>query len=159
MLAVVLRKANRFRRQPLFIQLWFMPAWLLLGISKALIFTVQFQKLAKLLGCSTEPVAWVPLLSVEQESRALMIGRAVRLAVAYTPWDSNCFPQAVAARCLLGLYGVPYAMFFGLRRDPATQDMKAHAWVAAGKIRVTGGMGFGHYTVVGCFVPNALNPR
>lgn len=86
-----------------------------------------------------------------QEVRARQIGQTVRLAARYTPWDSNCFPQAVAARLLLGLYGVPYAIYFGLMRDPDSPDMKAHAWVAAGRVRVTGGRSFGQFTVVGIF--------
>ena len=86
----------------------------------------------------------------------MQIGRAVRLAARYTPWDSNCFPQAVVARLLLGLYGIPYALFFGLRRDPDSGAMLAHAWVAAGRVRVTGGESFGQFTVVGVFVSRNL---
>jgi len=34
--------------------------------------------------------------------------------------------------------------------------MKAHAWVVAGRIPVTGGQSFGQFTVVGCFVAPRL---
>lgn len=89
------------------------------------------------------------LLDPAQEARALQIGRLVRMTAVYTPWDSNCFPQAVVARLLLGLYGIPYVLNFGLMRDPAGGEMKAHAWVTAGA-------SFGQFTTVGCFVSPLL---
>jgi hypothetical protein len=151
------RKVATFARQPRFIQAWFVPTWILLGLGKALIFGVSFRRLAPRLGRRAGIAPWVPLLTPAQEGRALLIGRTVRLAARYTPWDSNCFPQAVAARVLLGLYRVPYVLYFGLMRDPAEPaNLKAHAWVAAGRVRVTGGTSFGQFTVVGAFVAPGL---
>jgi hypothetical protein len=37
-------------------------------------------------------------------------------------------------------------------RDPDSSGMKAHAWVAAGPIRVTGGISFDQYAIVGMYV-------
>ena len=150
------RKAINFLRRPLWTQLWFIPCWVLLGVGKALIFTVSFKRLAPWLGIAVGAAPRVPLLDEEAERRALQIGRVVRLAAGYTPWDANCFPQAVTARLLLGLYRIPYALFFGLMRDAHTGELKAHAWVAAGKIRVTGGAGFNQFTAVGCFASPLL---
>ncbi len=133
-----------------------MPTWVLLGLAKALIFTVPFKRLAPHLGVSTELRLLVPLLDADSEKRTLQIARVIKLAAAYTPWDSNCFPQAVVARLLLGLYRIPYALFFGLMRDRQTNEIKAHAWVAAGKIAVTGGNSFERFTAVGCFVSPLL---
>lgn len=155
-IAIVLRKARNLRRQPVFIKLWLLPAWLLLGVSRGLILLVSFRRLAPWLGVHDGIAAWVPLLDAVQEARALEIGRLVRLAARYTPWKSNCFPQAVTARLLLGLYRIPYTLYFGLAREPAQGEMKAHAWVAAGRVRVTGGAGFRQFTVVGCFVSPLL---
>lgn len=149
-------KALSFYRKPLWSQLWFTPVWLILGVAKALIFTISFQRLAPRLGLSVGVFPWIPVLDAAQEARALQIGRVIRLAAVYTPWNSNCFPQAVAARLLLGLYRIPYTLCFGLMRDAATGEMKAHAWVAAGRIHVTGGASFGQYATVGCFVSPLL---
>ena len=146
------RKLRSFLRQPLFLQAWFLPVWILLGFCKTAILLYSFRRLAPLLGEAVGTSAWVPLLTRGEEARALQIGRVVRLAARYTPWDSNCFPQAVAARVLLGLYRIPHALYFGLMRDLDSTSMQAHAWVAAGRTRVTGGFGFDRYTVVGCFV-------
>lgn len=152
MLCNLWRKARGFFRNPGFVQVWFVPLWLMLGITKALIFTLSFKRLAPHLGQAMGVAPWVPLLDPVQNARALQIGRAVQLAARYTPWDSNCFPQAVAARLLLGWYGIPYALYFGLMRDAQTLEMKAHAWVSAGRVAVTGGSSFGQFTVVGVFV-------
>lgn len=156
MLRILQRKARSFHGQSRFIQAWFFPIWLLLGLSKALIFTVSFRRLAPRLGRQAGIAPWVPVLSPAQEVRALQIGRAMRLAARYTPWDSNCFPQAVTARVLLGLYGIPYALYFGLMRDRDVSGLKAHAWVVAGRVPVTGGASFGQFTVVGVFVAPSL---
>ena len=158
MLDTLLRKTRSFMHLPRFTQLWLIPLWLMLGISKALIFTVSFRRLAPHQGQTMGVASWVPLLDAAQQARALQIGRAVRLTARYTPWNSNCFPQAVAARMLLGFYGIPYALHFGLMRDEQTLEMKAHAWVAAGRVPVTGGVSFGQFTVVGVFVaPRLVN--
>lgn len=157
---LLLRKGASFFHLSLWMQLWFLPTWILLGIAKMVIFTMTFRRLAERLGIATGVDPWVPLLSPLQESRALRIGRVVRLAARYTPWDSNCFPQAVVARLLLGLYGVPYALFFGLSRaQDGSGFVAAHAWVVAGRVRVTGGYSFGEYTVVGTYVAPCLLVR
>jgi len=153
---LLLHKARSFLRQPLLSQIGFVPVYGLLGIAKLAIFTISFHRLAPWLGVNAGISPWVPLLDRTQEARALQVGRLVRLAARYTPWDSNCFPQAVVARLLLGLYDIPYVLNFGLMRDPATGEMKAHAWVTAGRIRVTGGASFGLYTTVGCFASPQL---
>jgi len=153
---VLRRKILGFLRQPRFTQLWLVPLWLLLGLSKAAIFTISFRRLAPWLGAAVGVTPWVPVLIPAQEARAWQISRAVHLAARYTPWNSNCFPQAVAARLLLGLYRIPYALYFGLMRDPETREFKAHAWIAAGRVRVTGDESFSQFTVVGCFVAPQL---
>ncbi len=156
MIRGLVRKLKTFGGQSNFTKLWFIPTWFLLGFAKVVIFCVTFRRLAPFLGRSVGVQAWVPLANPAMQERALMIGRTVKLAAGYTPWVSNCFPQAVAARVLLGLYGVPYAIYFGLLRDKSSLDMKAHAWVSCGRVFVTGGSGHARYTVVGMFVSGDL---
>jgi hypothetical protein len=153
---VLIRKVGNFLDQPVFIKLWFLPVWLLLGLSKLIILFVSFRRLAPKLGIHVGTNASVPLLDERQERRALMVGRVVRLSARYTPWDSNCFPQAVAAKLLLSLYRIPYALYFGLGKESSHSGTQAHAWIAAGRIRVTGGASFDQFTVVGCFVSYQL---
>lgn len=152
------RKTVNLLSQPLFIQVWLIPVWCMLGIARLLILTLSFRRLAPRLGRRSEILPWSPLLDPAQEQRAHLIGRVVGLVAKYTPWESNCFPQAIVARVLLGLYALPYILYLGLMRDPDDPGrMKAHAWVVAGRVRVTGGASFGQYTVVGCFVSPRLD--
>lgn len=154
MTQLLLRKLRRFAAQPRFVQWWLVPAWCLLGVCRLLILVVPFSRLAPRLGTHSGVASWVPLINVSQQSRARLIGRTIRLASRHTPWVSNCFPQAVAARVLLALHGIPHALFFGLapERTEHSVGVHAHAWVAAGRVQVTGGPGFETYTVVGMFV-------
>lgn len=150
------RKLQNFFALPRFARLWVLPVWLLLGVSKALIRLVSFRRLAPWLGVASGVVPWIPLATPAQEARAERIGHVIRVAARHTPWDSNCFPQAVVARLLLGLYRVPYMLCFGLQRDRDTGGLRAHAWVAAGRVDVTGGTSFDQFTVVGMFVHRRL---
>ncbi|MBY0579586.1 MAG: lasso peptide biosynthesis B2 protein [Burkholderiales bacterium] len=153
MLAAPVRKAKNFLRRPWFEKAWSTPAWFLLGASRLVILFVPFRRLAPFLGAQSYP--WVPCATAEGEARALSIARVIVMAARHTPWESNCFAQAVTARILLGLYDVPYSLFFGIAND-SMMEMKAHAWVVAGRVRVTGGESFGQFTVVGCFVASVL---
>jgi hypothetical protein len=156
MLQILQRKIHTFLRQPYFTQLWFMPVWILLGISKAAIFIMPFRHLVMYLGETVGIQSQVPLLTPDQQIRAVQISRVVKLAACYTPWDSNCFPQAIVSCLLLKVYDIPYALYFGLARVSESSEFKAHAWVTAGRVGVTGGTSFGYYTVVGCFVSPPL---
>ncbi len=163
-MAALARKWTSFRRLSTFEQVWLVPTWVLLGASRAAIRTVEFRRLASLLGAGASAAPSVPLTTPAQQHRAALVGRTVRVAARYCPWDANCYAQAVTARILLGAYRVPYSLFFGVARgDPATADsgLRAHAWVASGPVRVTGGDGFRAYTAVGTFVsrlPNRPSP-
>lgn len=145
-------KVIGFFHKPSFTKRWFVPVWLALGISRLLIITMTFRRLAPHLGKPVGLCAYSHLLTANQEAQALRIARVIRLTSRYCPWVANCFPQAITARLLLGLYRVPYALYFGLCRDPETNEFKAHAWVTAGRIPVSGGQSFHLYTIVGCYI-------
>lgn len=156
-LAVLRRKAGAWRRRPLAEKLWCAPAFLLLGVAQAVLLTVPFRRIAPLLGHDMQTAAIVPLAGEREVSRALHIGRAIRTAARYTPWESRCLAQAVAARVLLGVSGLPYALYLGVdtRGDAG---MAAHAWVCTGPAAVTGGHSFEEFAVVGTFVSPRLAP-
>ena len=144
-------KLLTFFRYPNFVKIWVVPVWLGLGIAKATIVTVSFRRLAPRLGNAVGVAPWVPIIDEAQQKRARLIGQVIRLASRYTPWDSNCFPQAIIAKAMLAAYRVPYCLFFGLYRNAATGAFDAHAWVVAGRVKVIGGWAFDKYTVVGVF--------
>ncbi|MBF0611978.1 MAG: lasso peptide biosynthesis B2 protein [Magnetococcales bacterium] len=144
MIDVLLRKIKNFSKLDRFSQLWFIPVWGLLGIYRGIILTLSFQGIAPRLGNYQGMDPWVPLLTAPLEERARAIQRVISLAARYTPWLSDCFPQALAAITLLKLYGVAYTLFFGVTRNQqaAFPPVAAHAWVVAGKVPVTGGESF-----------------
>ncbi|MDD5112542.1 MAG: lasso peptide biosynthesis B2 protein [Methylobacter sp.] len=150
--STLIRKGRSFIYRPWFEKLWFLPVWLLLGASRFVILTIPFRRLVLRLGVHEGIAPWVPLADSRAEAKALSISRVVRMAANYTPWKSNCFPQALTAKILLGLYGVPHNLFFGLNRNADDAMLAAHAWVAVGRVPVTGGISFDQFTVVSCFV-------
>jgi len=150
--AALIHKCRSFLKRPRFERVWFAPVWLLLGISRALVLFIPFRHLAGHLGQCCGATAYLPLINLQQQRRARQIAAVVSLAARYTPWISNCFNQAITARWLLGLYGIPSSLFLGVKRDPSSGELQAHAWIASGKVRVTGGEGFDQFSVVANFI-------
>lgn len=144
------RKCATLRRQSRLTRVLLCPAWLLTGLARALVLLLPFKAYAPLLGEYAGVSAVIPLPEPGKLRHADSIGRAVRMASRYTPWQANCQAQAIAARFLLGLLGVPYALFYGVASAPERQ-MKAHAWVASGPVAVVGGDAFDEFTVVAVF--------
>lgn len=153
---LALLKVARFSRRPIFVKLWILPVWLMLGIAKLLVFNVSFRHLLPFLGKPVGVAPWIPLSSEEEESRARMISSVVSTAARFTPWDSNCFPQAIVARVLLGLYGVRYCLYFGIRKVAGEEPFDAHTWIATGRVAVVGRRSFRRYIVVGVFASPVL---
>jgi hypothetical protein len=135
-------------------------AWSLLGLSRLAILLLPFRLVRRALGEHRDPRAGATGAPLDHDAlvRAARIGATVQLAARHTPWRSECYPQALTARALLGLAGVPHVVSFGVRRDGDHQV--AHAWVHAGDVPVTGGTGQ-PYTEVGSFAwaPRARRAR
>lgn len=130
-----------------------------LGLARLAVIVVPFPRLSRRFGQSMGAVALVPLATPSQARKASFIGRTIRRVAPRTPWESNCLPQAILARTVLGTLGIPYALHLGLRPRPIKAgDPVAHAWVACGRVFVTGGNGFANYPVVAVFVAPACVP-
>lgn len=149
---LVLRKLRTALTLPLGFTALAVLAWFLLWPARLAVLTVPLRRLVRVFGKDHGVNPAVPLVSDVQVEKARTIGRAIALAVRYSPKSANCYPQALVARFLLRIRRVPHALFFGLRRDPETDAMDAHAWVMAGPLPVTGGHGFTRYTVVRSFL-------
>jgi len=130
-------------------------AWSLLGLTRLMILLLPFSVVRRLLGERRDPAAQLPppQLTDDVLARAARIGTTVGLAARHTPWRSECYPQALTARVLLGVAQIPHVVSFGVRRDG--DALVAHAWVHAGTVTVTGGTG-NDWTEVGSF---AWSPR
>jgi hypothetical protein len=141
-------------------QLRLVAVWSLLGFTRLAILVLPFRTVRHLLGedravgPGNEPTqaptqaAAVPPLTAHDRARAERIGQMIVALAARTPWRSECYPQALTARILLGARRIPHRMTFGLRRSEGA--LVAHVWVHAEDIAVTGGDGR-DYTEVGSF--------
>jgi hypothetical protein len=151
------RKFNSAFRLSPFVLMWFPIAWVLLGLFRGAILTFKFKNLSPLFGHADGISTAVPLVSQQQYTRAMQIYKLIGIAAKNTPWVSNCFPQAIVARLFLGLYRVPYALYFGLHREAPNEGLQAHAWVASGPCNVTGKNSFDGYTVVASYGSQSWN--
>lgn len=126
----------------------FVVCWALLGVSRLLILLLPFSLLRRMLGANNARDEALPFPACGLAS-ARRIGEMTRLAARHTPWRSECYPQALAARIQLVIAGIPNTLSFGLRRS-ADGALLAHAWVTVGELSVVGGDPQ-PYTVVGSF--------
>ncbi|WP_418357284.1 MULTISPECIES: lasso peptide biosynthesis B2 protein [Shewanella] len=149
---LLVKKFRSFFRQDWFFQILFIPTFFLLGLARMAVLMFKFTRIATLLGQSisveTQPVLSVSTSELELK-RLKQISRLIITTSRYCPWKANCFAQAIVGRFWLGIFGFPYRIYFGLRRD--VDGLKAHAWVTSGAFYVTGGNGFQDHTVVGCY--------
>jgi hypothetical protein len=125
-------------------------AFVLLGAARLGVLILPFRWLAKSLGQHmTETDAAVGTVNLQI---ARMIGWAVRSGANYTPWESVCLPQAVAAKWMLKHRGIPGTLYLGVMKDETkAEKLTAHAWVRCGQIILTGAKGHRRYTVVSTF--------
>lgn len=84
---------------------------------------------------------------------ALDIGWAVRTAARFTPWESACLVQVLAAQHMLQKRGIGGAFHLGatLPSESLDSDMAAHAWLKCGDRFITGESGHKRFTVVSTF--------
>ena len=72
-----------------------------------------------------------------QLALAKQVGQAVRRMAKYTPWQSKCLAQAMAAKRMLKHRGIPTTLYLGLGKDEE-QQITAHAWLKYGDLVITG---------------------
>jgi hypothetical protein len=88
--------------------------------------------------------------------RVRQIGWAIRLIAGRVPFRSNCLPQAIAARALLGRRGLPITIYFGAAfTSPAGEALKAHAWSRSGAVTLTGSKPRRQFHIVARFTHTA----
>jgi hypothetical protein len=127
----------------------------LLGIARLALRVVPFRRLARHLGpLQAETAADAP---VDHLAQARRVALAIARVSPHTPWESNCFPQALTAKFWLRRRGIPTTLYLGVALNrpsmdhPALPDMEAHAWLRCGPLFVTGGRGHERFTVAACF--------
>ena len=123
--------------------------FVLLGVTRLAINVLSFRRLARAFGPhQVETPADAP---AEQLVAARRIAWAIHRVSPYTPWKSNCFPQALTAKLLLRRRGIPSTLYLGAAFKEDRSGLEAHAWLRCGPLYVTGGRGHERFGTVGVF--------
>lgn len=131
------RRLRYLLRRPLSDQVLIVQTLVLLGVTRLLINTLTFKRLEPFLG---ERLVESPQeQSLEELSQARRIAWAIRLVSPHTPWESNCFPQAVTAKLLLRRRRIGSTLYLGARFAENKNELMAHAWLRCGPLYLTGG--------------------
>ena len=150
--SLFIRAGKRFRnllRRPWADKWLLAQAYLLLGLTRLAILTLSFRRLARYIGpLQVETPNDIP---ATQLAAARRIAWAISRVSPYTPWKSNCFPQALTAKILLRRQGIPSTLYLGAAFAEDKSGLEAHAWLRCGPLYVTGGKGDEKYGVVGVF--------
>ncbi len=129
----------------------FIEAYYTLGMMRAAILRVSFKRLTRSLEHQAKK-SELAQLDEEQMQVALSIGKAIRQAAAYTPWESACLAQSLTAQRMLKKRGIPGVFYLGAAKDEEGKEkMKAHAWSQCDNRIITGGGGHEKFTVLSVF--------
>lgn len=116
-----------------------------LALARVALF-VPFRWLAPRLGEATES----PIEDHAEGALGARVAWAVAAASRHTPWTTRCLAEAVAAKAMLRLRGVPTTLYLGTGKDERG-EFSAHAWLRCGTSYVTGASSKDSYTVIAKF--------
>ena len=126
-------------------KLLFIQAFIILGISRALVLSVHFKSLSKRFGTHGKETSYEVCEDVKSTK---LIQWSVNTASKFTPWNSNCLAKAITAQKMLRKRKISSTIYFGVAKEK--DELTAHAWLRSGDIYVTGGDGSG-YAITGVF--------
>lgn len=116
-------------------------ALVLLGLSRATVLFIPFKRVAPHLGARQQET---PL--GESDPNAQGVAQAIFLVSRHTPWNSNCFAQALAGHVMLRRRRIACTLYLGVLKEG--ESFTAHAWLRNGNLIVTGRNGYERYTPV-----------
>ena len=130
-----------------------MQSFRLLGQIRFALLTTSFKRLVARLTVHREASGQVSL-NADSLATAQRIGWAVRTAARFTPWNSTCLVQVLAAQRMLQRRGIAGAFYLGASRGEEggeRQALMAHAWLKCDDEFITGESGHERFTVVSSF--------
>ncbi len=137
MFLVLRRKISTLRQKNRRELSLFFEAYWQLGLARAAVLTLPFNQLSKDWG-----VPYFEEFRYPPKDPVFM--RQLRWAIAsaskYTPWDSNCLAQAIAAKKMLRKCGYTSTLYLGMTTPSAHEDgeVEAHAWLRCGDTWICG---------------------
>ncbi len=147
----MIKKFKKFSKLPAKEKNLLLEAYITLGIMRAGILTVSFKRLTRSLEHLPQKEEIAELNEKEMQI-ALMVGKAISRAAAYTPWESACLAQSLTAQRMLKKRGIPGVFYLGVVKDEESKEkMRAHAWSQCGDTIITGAAGHEKFTVLSVF--------
>jgi hypothetical protein len=157
------RRVAAVARMPLERQAMLVEAAIDLLVSRVLLKTVPFPRLARNWGAfvpPSDPRAGTGLVRTDDDRAAMAgkVGDAVRRAARNFPFGAVCLPQAMAARRMLKRRAIPSVMHFGAAKGEE-KPIDAHAWLDSAGVKVTGYPVANGFAEMGCFVGDLAAPE
>ena len=148
-----MNKISKFIKLSLFQKKLYVETIFLLGLARLVLLVIPFKWIAPRLGQHMKTIH-------EQDfnknyTLICNISHAVGSVSRYTPWESKCFVQAIAARWMLRKQGIGGTLYLGVAKEKDNY-LKAHAWFKCGDRIVTGAKGHENFTVVSFFNTNSV---
>ncbi len=123
----------------------------LLGLAWLAVRLLPFRAIAPWLGMVHSPHEFLPETILSGDARqAKAVRSALHAATRRLPWTSTCLMRCLAGRLMLGRRRVPSLVRLGVAREEAQE--RAHAWLIASGIDVSGGESAADFTPISDFV-------
>lgn len=131
----------------------FAEAWILLALSRIILLLFPFKKIVPILGkqVSLQETEQNIIQSDLQRVQLHQLAIAIARGCHYSFWRTLCFEQAITAKLMLRRRGFQSIIYFGVYKNPVTQNIEAHAWVNVNGFMITGGRNLNLYSVISSF--------
>jgi hypothetical protein len=116
-------------------------ALILLALGRATVLFVPFKRVAPHLGTAQQETP-----TGAPNAIAAQVAYAIYLVSRHTPWNSNCFAQALAGHLMLRRRRAANTLYLGVYKK--NEIFEAHAWLRNGDLIVTGAGGHERFTVI-----------
>jgi len=133
-------------------------AFFWLALARLAMLTIPFRWTTNLLALEPggDSVSEYPFCDADSVAFVRRASWALTLAAARTPWKSNCAAKAVAGAGMLRFRQIAATVALGVSSPPG--PVKAHAWLSAGEIVVTGAPRHNNYRVIATFAYSPKDP-
>jgi len=128
---------RRFRRLPGGRRLLLLEAAFWLTAARLAILLVPFPRIARYLG-ELHPPAREPDRFLREAAAARGVSWAIERSAPFLPFRVVCLPRALAGWQMLHRRRIVSRVHFGAARDAAGAKLRAHAWLDADGVEVTG---------------------
>ena len=130
-------------------------SYVLMVVARAVITLFPLRMITRHLGVEVQvseadrepPLAVTP----EQLRYARRVSWSIRKASPHTPTNSNCYPQALAARFLLHRKRIPSTTYYGAAFDAERAGLETHVWIRCGTYIVPGARVHRRFAVVSAY--------